>query len=89
MSTLVLDRPPIAGDPFLLHAFARRGRPLSTGDVLGAMTGTGASLSDVVEGLARARTGGLIGPIGFRGGRLLLALTDEGREIVAADRSAA
>ena len=89
MSTLVLGRPPIAGDPFLLHAFARRGRPLATSEVLRAMAGTGARLSDVVEGLARARTSGLIGPSGFRADRLLLELTDEGRDVVAADRMAA
>ena len=89
MSTFVLDPPPLTGDPILLHAFARRGRPLSTSDVLRAMAGTGARLSDVIEGLARARTGGLLGPRGYRSGRLLFDLTDEGREVVAADRGAA
>ena len=52
------------------------------------MSGTGALLSDVVEGLARARTAGLLGPSGFRGDRLLYELTDEGREVLAADRAA-
>ena len=75
------------GDPILLHAFARRGRPLATTDVIRAMAGTGAMLSDVVEGLARALSDGLLGACGFRGNVLYYELTDHGRELLAADRS--
>ena len=48
VSTLLLDRPQV-GDPILLHAFARRGRPLTVSDLVRAMSGTGARLSDVME----------------------------------------
>jgi hypothetical protein len=98
MSTLLLDRPIPAvasGDPILLHAFARRGRPLSVSDLLRAMTGTGARVSDVMELVSSALTGGLIGPRGHRTdehgalvGPLLYDLTDSGWAVVDADRMA-
>jgi hypothetical protein len=97
MSTLLLDRPAspavVAGDPILLHAFARRGRPLCVGDLLRAMTGTGARVSDVMDLLATALTEGLVAPRGHRtdadgllAGPLLYDLTDEGWAVVEADR---
>ena len=52
------------------------------------MQDTGAMLSDVVEGLARALADGLLGPHGFEGNTRLYALTDEGRDFLAADREA-
>jgi hypothetical protein len=97
MSTLLLD-PVVApavphGDPILLHAFARRGRPLSVGDLIRAMTGTGAHLSDVMELLAVGLTDGLLAPRGHRTdeagalvGPLLYELTAEGWAAVEADR---
>jgi hypothetical protein len=98
MSTLLLERavsPAVSGDPILLHAFARRGRPLSAGDLLRAMTGTGAMLSDVMESLACALTAGLLAPRGHRAdhtgalvGPLLYELTGEGWAVVEADRLA-
>lgn len=82
-------------DPILLHAFARRGRPLSVGDLLRAMTGTGARVSDVMETVARSLADGLIAPRGHRAddagrlvGPLLYDLTDEGWATVEADRLA-
>ena len=98
MSTLLLDRAPVVapGDPILLHAFARRGRPLSVSDLLRAMTGTGARVSDVMEMLASALSEGLLAPRGHRtdetgalAGALLYELTESGWEAVAADRLAA
>ena len=86
MSTVLLDRPALAADPILLHAFARRRRPLAASEIFRAMSDTGARLSDVFESLSRARTAGLLGARGFRGGAMLLELTDLGREAVAADR---
>jgi hypothetical protein len=100
MSTLLLDRPAssptvVAGDPILLHAFARRGRPLCVGDLLRAMAGTGARVSDVMDLLAAALTDGLLAPHGHRTdadgrlvGPLLYGLTDEGHAVVEADRLA-
>jgi hypothetical protein len=88
VSTLLLDPPQITGDPILLHAFARRDRPLATTDLIRAMTGTGAMLSDVVEALARALADGLLGPHGYSGNARLYELTDEGRRLLAADREA-
>jgi hypothetical protein len=91
MPTLLLDRP-VVGDPILLHAFARRRRPLSVGELLRAMSGTGARISDVMELLTDAVAAGLLTgrfrtddsgrPIGAR----LYELTNPGREAVAADR---
>ena len=96
MSTLLLDRrsfPATAGDPILLHAFARRGRPLSAGDLLRAMTGTGARPSEVMDLLTGALAAGLLERRGHRcdqagvpAGPLLYALTGEGRAVVEADR---
>ena len=88
VSSLLLDRPALAADPILLHAFARRSRPLAASEVFSALSGTGATLSDALENLARARTAGLVGANGFRGNTLLLELTDLGRAAVAADRRA-
>lgn len=92
---LVLDRPALASDPILLHAFARRGRPLSLSDLLRAMTGTGARISDVLASLADARRDGLLAPRGHRtdddgrlAGPLLYELTDAGWAAVEADRAA-
>jgi hypothetical protein len=98
MSTLLLDRViPAAptGDPILLHAFARRGRPLSVSDLLRAMAGTGAMLSDVMESLAGGLADGLLTPRGHRAdhtgalvGPMLYELTADGWAIVEADRLA-
>ena len=92
MSTLLLDRPTTT-DPILLHAFARRRRPLTVGDLLRAMAGTGARLSDVMELLAHGLTDGLLQPHGFRTdeygrpvGALLYELSDAGWDAVAVDR---
>lgn len=92
MSALALH-PPATGDPILLHAFARRGRPLTVSDLLRAMDGTGARLSDVLEMLARGLRDGLLAPRGFRTdaagrpvGALLYELTGPGWELVEADR---
>jgi hypothetical protein len=95
VSTLLLDHRPVLGDPILLHAFARRGRPLGVGDLTRAMAGTGARLSDVMELLAGALADGLLGPRGFRTdaagapvGALLYELTEPGWAAVEADRLA-
>lgn len=97
MSTLLLD--PVAspavttGDPILLHAFARRGRPLSVSDLLRAMAGTGARLSEVMDLLTSGLAAGLLAPRGHRSdehgalvGPLLYELTGDGRAVVEADR---
>lgn len=97
MSTLLLDptevvQLPVHDDPILLHAFARRGRPLSAGDLLRAMSGTGARISDVMASLADALSAGLIAPRGHRSldgapaGPLLYDLTEDGWAVVEADR---
>lgn len=98
MSTLLLDRAAPAvvdGDPILLHAFARRGRPLSVSDLFRAMAGTGATVSDVMDLLAGALAGGLLVPHGHRAdetgalvGPLLYDLTGAGWAVVEADRLA-
>lgn len=98
MSTLLLDRatPTVStDDPILLHAFARRGRPLSVSDLMRAMSGTGARVSDVMDLLSGALTGGLLHPHGHRldesgalAGPLLYDLTDDGWAVVEADRLA-
>ncbi len=95
MSTLLLERPPLAGDTILLHAFARRGRPLSLGELLTAMTGTGSRLSDVMDLLADGLATGALGDRGFRAdahgrpvGPRLYELTDLGRDVLASDRAA-
>jgi len=96
MSTLLLDRVAVStGDPILLHAFARRGRPLSVSDLLRAMAGTGARVSDVMELVATALDAGEIAPRGHRSdehgalvGPLLYDLTDDGWAVVEADRLA-
>jgi hypothetical protein len=94
--TLLLDHRPVSSDPILLHAFARRGRPLAFADLLRAMEGTGARISDVMELLAAGLANGQLRPWGFRedaagrlAGGLLYELTEPGRRIVAADRLAA
>jgi hypothetical protein len=96
VSTLLLDHRPVLGDPILLHAFARRGRPLSVSDLVRAMAGTGARLSDVMEMLAGGLAGGQLAPHGFRtdesgrpAGALLYELTELGWDAVEADRLAA
>lgn len=92
MSTLLLERPAL-GDPILLHAVARRGRPLTVRDLLRAMAGTGARLSDVMELLAAALAADLLcgrfrtDPDGRPVGALLYELTAAGREAVEADRA--
>lgn len=95
MSTLLLDQRPQTGDPILLHAFARRGRPLTVSDLLRAMAGTGARLSDVMELLAAGLSDGLLEGRGYRTdhtgaltGALMYELTDRGLDAVAADRLA-
>lgn len=94
---LLLDRPTpsVAADPIILHAFARRGRPLSVGDLLRAMSGTGAHISDVMDLLAHALGDGLLAPRpfprdehGLAAGPQLYSLTDEGWAVVEADRAA-
>lgn len=84
---------PVTDDPILLHAFARRGRPLSAGDLLRAMAGTGARISDVMAALAAALRAGLVAPRGHRAdaggapaGPLLYDLTDDGWAAIEADR---
>jgi hypothetical protein len=96
VSILLLDQRPVTGDPILLHAFARRGRPLTVSDLLRAMTGTGSKVSDVMELLARGMADGLLCPRGFRTdehgrpiGALLYELSEAGWEAVAVDRLAA
>lgn len=92
MSTLLLDRP-VAGDPILLHAFARRGRPLTVSDLLRAMSGTGARVSDVMEMIATSLATGLLAgryrvdDAGRPVGAILYELTADGRDLVAADRA--
>ena len=95
MSTLLLDRP-VTDDPILLHAFARRGRPLTVSDLLRAMSGTGSRVSDVMELLARGLADGRLRARGFRTddfgrpiGALLYELSDAGWDAVALDRIAA
>ena len=82
-------------DPILLHAFARRDRPLSLSDLLRAMTGTGLHLSDVVQLLIDEVAEGHIAEYGFRldeegrpYGPRLYELTASGWEVVEADRLA-
>lgn len=96
MSALRIDGPTTVAapsDPILLHAFARRGRPLAAGDLLRAMTGTGARISEVMELLAEGLRLGVLAPRGHRAdergvlvGPLLYELTDAGRAFVEADR---
>lgn len=97
MPTLLLDPSPVlapAEDPILLHAFARRGRPLSATDLMRAMSGTGARISDVMVSLTGALSAGHIAPRGHRrdeagriAGPLLYDLTDAGWALVEADRA--
>lgn len=92
MSTLLLERP-VLGDPILLHAVARRGRPLTTGDLLRAMSGTGARVSDVLELLATAVSAGLLrgrfrtDDQGRPVGAMLYELTAPGWAVVEEDRA--
>jgi DNA-binding IclR family transcriptional regulator len=78
----------------LLHAFARRGAPLTFSELAGALEGTGASLSELVAALCRCQADDTIVTCGFaeaapgRLGPRLLTLSAHGREVVAADRSA-
>jgi len=94
---LLVERPTttVAADPILLHAFARRGRPLTVGDLLRAMSGTGAHISDVMDGLALALRDGLVTPSrprrdehGLLTGPQYYELTPAGWSIVEADRLA-
>lgn len=94
-STVDLLAPARNADVILLHAFARRRRPLSMGDLLRAMTGTGATLSEVVERLVGAVGCGHLAARGFRRGAdgrpegpLLYELTELGWQAVRADRLA-
>jgi DNA-binding IclR family transcriptional regulator len=81
----------------LLHTFARRGTPLTFSELATALEGTGASLSELVAALCRCQAEETVVACGFveldpaRPGRLgprLLTLSEHGREVVAADRSA-
>lgn len=95
MSTLLLDRRPQTGDPILLHAFARRGRPLTVSDLLRAMADTGARVSDIMKLLVAGLSDGLLEAHGYRTdhtgaltGALVYDLTAHGWDAVAADRLA-
>jgi DNA-binding IclR family transcriptional regulator len=81
----------------LLHAFARRGTPLTFSELAAALEGTGASLSELVAALCRCQAEDTVIACGFadtdpaRPGHLgprLLELSEHGRDVVAADRSA-
>jgi hypothetical protein len=94
VSTLLLE-PPVTTDPLLLHAFARRDRPVSLGELLRAMAGTGLHLSEVPAILFRELAEGRVVARGFRldeagrpSGPRLYELTESGWEIVEADRLA-
>jgi hypothetical protein len=98
MSTLLLVEPRTVAPPdvLLLHAFARRGRPLCVSELVRAMTGTGLRLSDLMAGLADELAAGRLAPRPFRRdedgrptGALTYELTGEGWEAVLADRVAA
>lgn len=79
----------------LLHAFARRGAPLTFSDLAGAMAETGARVSDLAETLALALRERFVVTCGFaaaeadtmRLGPRLLVLSERGRAAVAADRA--
>lgn len=99
MSTLLeVERVTVApvvapSDPILLHAFARRGRPLAVGELLRALSGAGWRLSEVMDLLAEGLSLGLLAPRGHRTdehgrlvGPLFYELTPAGREFVEADR---
>jgi len=94
VSSLLLEAP-VATDPILLHAFARRGRPLCVSELLRAMCGTGVHLSDVMELLTAELTAGRVAVHGFRSdergrpfGPCLYELSELGCEAVEADRLA-
>jgi hypothetical protein len=94
VSTLLLE-PPVATDPILLHAFARRGRPLCVSELLRAMCGTGVHLSELMELLTAELAGGRLAVHGFRVddrgrpfGPCLYELSELGCEVVEADRLA-
>lgn len=94
MSNLLLE-PPVATDPILLHAFARRSRPLSLGELLRAMAGTGLHLSEVPALLFQELAAGHVLARGFRldaagkpFGPRLYELTVSGWEVVEDDRLA-
>jgi hypothetical protein len=94
VSTLLLETP-VAADPILLHAFARRDRPLSVTDLLRAMCGTGVHLSDVLDLLTGELAAGRLAVRGFRldtngrpFGPCLYELSEPGWEAVEADRLA-
>ena len=92
---MLLLEPPVATDPILLHAFARRARPLSLCDLLRAMAGTGLHLSEVPALLFGELAAGRVVARGFRldaegkpCGPRLYELTESGWEVVEADRLA-
>jgi len=94
VSTLLLEAP-AATDPILLHAFARRARPLSVGDLVRAMCGTGVHLSDVMDLLTAELGTGRLAVHGFRTdadgrpfGPCLYELSELGWDTVEADRLA-
>ena len=97
MATLLLDPTTPAllpDDPILLHAFARRGRPLSAADLLRAMAGTGARVSEVMAQLTAGVSAGFLVRRGHRcdedgapAGPLLYELTAAGWAAVEADRA--
>ena len=85
-----------AADPILLHAFARRDRPLSVTDLLRAMCGTGVHRSDVLDLRTAELAAGRLAVHGFRlddagrpAGPCLYELSELGWETVEADRLAA
>jgi hypothetical protein len=77
----------------LLHAFARRGTPLTFSELAGAMAETGALVSELAAALAMALQERFIVSCGFAQadestslGPRLLVLSARGRAAVAADR---
>lgn len=92
---LLLDRPDTTADPLMLHAFARRGRPLGVSELLNAMSATGLHVSDVLDLLVAELAAGRVAVHGYRFdghghpfGPLLYELAPAGQEVVEADRLA-
>ncbi len=80
----------------LLHAFARRGTPLTFSDLAGAMAETGALVSELAATLAMALQQRFVVSCGYASleegaspGPRLLVLSERGRAAVAADRAIA